>query len=62
VIRAGHPPAAPAASDAGRNQHVPGATPAAVMPGFRGTRKELAARPGVSERTLYRRLKEEGLS
>ncbi|MYN16212.1 PAS domain-containing protein [Rugamonas sp. FT107W] len=62
VIRAGHLPAAPAAPDPGRNRHAPGATLAEVVPGFSGTRKELAARLGVSERTLYRRLKEEGLS
>ncbi|MYM86213.1 PAS domain-containing protein [Rugamonas sp. FT82W] len=60
VIRAEHLPAAPPA--AMRDRHASGATLSEAMPGFGGTRRELAARLGVSERTLYRRLKEEGQS
>ncbi|RFP23044.1 AAA family ATPase [Duganella sp. BJB488] len=62
VIRAEHLPAAPPAADAMCDRHASGATLSEVMPGFSGTRRELAARLGVSERTLYRRLKEEGQS
>jgi transcriptional regulator of acetoin/glycerol metabolism len=35
---------------------------AALAPRFAGTRRELAAHLGVSERTLYRRLKALGLA
>jgi len=40
---------------------VAGTTLAHVMATFTGTRSELAASLGISERTLYRRLKEQGL-
>jgi transcriptional regulator with PAS, ATPase and Fis domain len=64
VIRAEHLPAAPAAQ--GRATPAPataaGASLAAVVASFGGTRSELAAHLGISERTLYRRLKAQGLA
>ena len=39
-----------------------GETLAQVVASFRGTRRELAVRLGLSERTLYRRLKAIGLA
>lgn len=61
VIRAEHLPAAPAATlpapaTAGSSSL------AAVLATFDGTRSELAAHLGISERTLYRRLKAQGLA
>ncbi|MDQ1811689.1 sigma 54-interacting transcriptional regulator [Massilia sp. CCM 9210] len=60
VIRVAHLPEAPA---------LPGPTPRAadgaldgVLSQFAGTRSELAASLGISERTLYRRLKQQGKS
>ena len=60
VIRAEYLPAAPVeavgapAPDAGSLSEL--------LPNFDGTRRELAARLGLSERTLYRRLKARGLA
>jgi transcriptional regulator with PAS, ATPase and Fis domain len=64
VIRAEHLPAAPA----GPVHAPPGAPQAAaaslatVVATFGGTRSDLAAQLGISERTLYRRLKAQGLA
>ena len=61
VIRTEHLPAAPAGQ-------LPASAPAAasslaaVLATFGGTRSELAAHLGISERTLYRRLKAQGLA
>jgi AraC-like DNA-binding protein len=56
VIRTGH---LPAPSPAAR----PAASALAALPAsFGGTRSELAAQLGISERTLYRRLKVQGLA
>jgi transcriptional regulator with PAS, ATPase and Fis domain len=60
VIRTEHLPAAPAGP-------LPAPAPAAsslaaVLATFGGTRSELAAHLGISERTLYRRLKAQGLA
>ncbi|HEU4843093.1 MAG TPA: helix-turn-helix domain-containing protein, partial [Burkholderiaceae bacterium] len=49
-------PSAPAAAADG------GADLARAVAAFRGTRSELAAQLGISERTLYRRLKAQGLA
>jgi DNA-binding NtrC family response regulator len=49
-------PSAPAAAADG------GADLARAVASFRGTRSELAAQLGISERTLYRRLKAQGLA
>jgi transcriptional regulator with PAS, ATPase and Fis domain len=64
VIRVEHLPAKPAGRSAAAEapQHGAGAMLADVLAGFGGTRKELAAHLGISERTLYRRLKEQGLA
>ena len=58
VIRSAHLPAAPRSLAV-----VPdgGATLATLLATFKGTRSELAASLRISERTLYRRLKEQGL-
>lgn len=40
---------------------LPGQAPAHALEGFTGSRAELARQLGISERTLYRRLKEGGL-
>ncbi len=60
VIRAEHLPAAPAAAPA--PGPAAGAALGPVLAGFGGTRSELAAHLGISERTLYRRLKAQGLA
>ena len=59
----GGPPAkpGPAASPAGPNQTEAERLALAVT-SFKGTRRELASRLGLSERTLYRRLKALGLA
>ncbi|GJI88073.1 transcriptional regulator [Rugamonas sp. R1(2021)] len=64
VIRVEHLPAMPAGRSAATEAppHGAGATLADALAGFGGTRKELAAHLGISERTLYRRLKEQGLA
>ncbi|PWF39044.1 sigma-54 interaction domain-containing protein [Massilia glaciei] len=58
VIRSEHLPAAPLGQ--GAAPPAAGAL-AAALPTFGGTRGELAAHLGISERTLYRRLKAQGL-
>lgn len=64
VIRAEHLLAAPMCPVS--MPRIPLAHPEAplaeMLAGFGGTRKELAARLGMSERTLYRRLKQQGLA
>ncbi len=66
VIRAEHlalgpmHAAPPLASPSGHS--VAGAPLAELLASFSGTRRELAAALGISERTLYRRLKEQGLA
>lgn len=66
VIRCTHLPPEPHRADfvqAIPLKAVPSdATLAQTLAGFGGTRKELAASLGISERTLYRRLKEQGLA
>ena len=58
VIRAAYLPSTPAPPEM-----VPAAaTLAQSLASFKGTRSELAASLGLSERTLYRRLKEQGLA
>jgi transcriptional regulator with PAS, ATPase and Fis domain len=57
VIRTGHLPAAVLAAPASAAGSL-----AAVLATFGGTRSELAAHLGISERTLYRRLKAQGLA
>ncbi len=59
VIRAAN---LPAVSQRPATVPVAGATLAHVLATFTGTRSELAASMGMSERTLYRRLKEQGLA
>ncbi len=59
VIRAANLPAVPQRP---ATLPVAGATLAHVLATFTGTRSELAASMGMSERTLYRRLKEQGLA
>ncbi|MEC5215699.1 transcriptional regulator with PAS, ATPase and Fis domain [Actimicrobium sp. GrIS 1.19] len=59
VIRELHLPATPAAL---ATAPVTGAPLAHTLATFKGTRSELAASLGVSERTLYRRLKQQGLA
>ncbi|MDL2354171.1 MAG: sigma 54-interacting transcriptional regulator [Pseudomonadota bacterium] len=61
VIRTEHLPGAPADVSAARPP-VAAESLAAVLATFDGTRSELAARLGISERTLYRRLKAQGLA
>jgi DNA-binding NtrC family response regulator len=39
-----------------------GSSLAQTLATFKGTRSELARHMGISERTLYRRLKEQGLA
>ena len=60
VIRIAHLPAFPAQTGAApkAGKGAPGGIPAR----FDGTRSELAAHLGISERTLYRRLKRQGLA
>ncbi|MCE3604315.1 sigma 54-interacting transcriptional regulator [Massilia sp. P8910] len=58
VIRVAHLPAAPALS--GPVPKAAGGAPDDVPSQFAGTRSELAASLGISERTLYRRLKRQG--
>lgn len=60
VIRTGYLPAAPA--EAPYAPTSPARSLAEVLATFNGTRSELAAHLGMSERTLYRRLKAQGLS
>jgi len=63
VIRVEHLPVAPPGRSATASValHDAGSTLAELFPSFSGTRKELAVHLGISERTLYRRLKEQGL-
>ena len=63
VIRVAHLPAAPSLplSPTARADNA-GDTLATLSATFGGTRSELAAHLGISERTLYRRLKEQGLA
>ena len=60
VIRTEHLPAAPAAVLVARAPAAGSLT--AVLATFGGTRSELAGHLGISERTLYRRLKAQGLA
>lgn len=64
VIRSVHLPAAPASISP--QVSIPplfnGGTLVDVLATFKGTRSELAKHMGISERTLYRRLKEQGLA
>ena len=64
VIRAEHLPAAPTGQVFAPPMPVHAVTGslATVVATFGGTRSELAAHLGISERTLYRRLKEQGLA
>ena len=67
VIRAEHLLAAPMPTDdmpriLMENPEAPLAALADILAGFSGTRKELAVRLRISERTLYRRLKDQGLA
>jgi transcriptional regulator of acetoin/glycerol metabolism len=59
VIRASH---LGAATPAPLPAPAPAAALAATLATFDGTRSELAAHLGISERTLYRRLKQQGLA
>ena len=61
VIRSEYLPAAPVESF-GAPVPAAGSSLAAVLATFGGTRSELAAHLGLSERTLYRRLKAQGLA
>ncbi|MEB0009817.1 sigma 54-interacting transcriptional regulator [Pseudomonas sp. RTB2] len=63
VIRSVHLPAAPASISPQVSIPPPfnGGTLVDVLATFKGTRSELAKHMGISERTLYRRLKEQGL-
>lgn len=60
VIRAEHLPASPMSAAAAPTSPAPasGATLADALPAVGGTRKQLADQLGISERTLYRRLKQ----
>lgn len=64
VIRSVHLPAAPASISPQISIPPPfnGGTLVDVLATFKGTRGELAKHMGISERTLYRRLKEQGLA
>jgi transcriptional regulator with PAS, ATPase and Fis domain len=64
VIRSVHLPAAPASISPQISIPPPfnGGTLVDVLATFKGTRSELAKHMGISERTLYRRLKEQGLA
>jgi transcriptional regulator with PAS, ATPase and Fis domain len=64
VIRSVHLPAAPASISPQVSIPPPfnGGTLVDVLATFNGTRSELAKHMGISERTLYRRLKEQGLA
>ena len=64
VIRSVHLPAAPASISPQVSIQPPfeGGTLVHVLATFKGTRSELARYMGISERTLYRRLKEQGLA
>lgn len=64
VIRSVHLPAAPASISPQISTPPPfnGGTLVDVLATFKGTRSELAKHMGISERTLYRRLKEQGLA
>jgi transcriptional regulator of acetoin/glycerol metabolism len=59
VIRAAYLPAAPQPVT---DQPSAGNSLDHVLATFQGTRSELAKSMGISERTLYRRLKEQGLA
>ncbi|KAF0866403.1 sigma-54-dependent Fis family transcriptional regulator [Pseudomonas sp. LD120] len=61
VIRAAYLPQAPCAVAPQAPSRVDGNTLAQALATFKGTRGELARHLGMSERTLYRRLKEQGL-
>ncbi len=64
VIRTEHLPAAPDSAARASRPPVPAASTslAAIVASFDGTRSELAGHLGMSERTLYRRLKAQGLA
>lgn len=64
VIRVEHLPAPPSMQAALRRNPAQAtvAAPDYAAPALRGTRKELAERLGISERTLYRRLKQQDIS
>jgi len=66
VIRAAHLPPGPSWPAPAPRALGTGATEyralAQISAGFAGTRSELAATLGISERTLYRRLKALGLA
>ncbi|WP_416195087.1 sigma-54 interaction domain-containing protein [Pseudomonas sp. MH10] len=64
VIRSAHLPAAPASISPQASSATPleGGTLVQIMATFKGTRSELAKHMGISERTLYRRLKAQGLA
>lgn len=61
VIRAAYLPPAPCTVAPQTPSRVDGNTLAQTLATFKGTRGELAKHMGMSERTLYRRLKEQGL-
>jgi DNA-binding NtrC family response regulator len=60
VIRSVHLPRASARASA--STAFDGSSLAQALATFKGTRSELARHMGISERTLYRRLKEQGLA
>lgn len=64
VIRSIHLPQASVATSARACASAPfdGSSLAQALATFKGTRSELATHMGISERTLYRRLKEQGLA
>lgn len=64
VIRSIHLPQASVATSARACASTPfdGSSLAQALATFKGTRSELATHMGISERTLYRRLKEQGLA
>lgn len=64
VIRSTHLPQASVAISPQPPASTPfdGSSLAQILATFKGTRSELARHMGVSERTLYRRLKEQGLA
>jgi transcriptional regulator with PAS, ATPase and Fis domain len=64
VIRVEHLPAVPDGQLRAppMPRHADSASPAPIAATFGGTRAELAAHLGISERTLYRRLKAQGLA
>jgi transcriptional regulator of acetoin/glycerol metabolism len=64
VIRSVHLPRASvvASARASASTAFDGSSLAQALATFKGTRSELARHMGISERTLYRRLKEQGLA